>query len=407
MSKKITIILIFLLLFITGCNSDEKFSDGYAIVYKENTPYLLNKANQLYDLSKYDQIGDIFGEYIVVMKYKGEVLKYGYIDNNGNEVIKPQYDIAYPFSEGLAVVVKEGKYMIINPDNKVQYEFTDGYQAYSSFKEGYLKIEKNGKFTYLSKDFKICDKEFDGIEDFNEGYALVTTIENNVKSFNFIDTDFNLLFTNQLDGYEFVDSFYSGYARIGKTIDETFYYSYINKDGILLKDENNDTQFLFALNFSGDTAIVFSGKPYKDFESFALYSYMFMDLKGNYYDYTSFYEEFDASSQAAFQRNLNLKDYKDGALILHKIDTGAGSWRIYNVENNDLVRQNLTFDYELTSTEQQYYKSPYNMEYFKTTNFYDDEPITFVIVRIYNDCYGIVDTKGNYITPAIYDRIVL
>lgn len=407
MSKKITLCLLFILLFVTGCNTDNKFSDGYAIVYKENTPYLLNKANQLYDLSDYDQVGDTFGEYIVVMKYKGEVLKYGYINNDGKEVIKPQYDIAYPFSEGLAVVVKDGKYMIINEENKVQYEFEDGYQAYSSFKDGFLKIEKNGKFSFLSKDFKICPKEFDGLEDFNEGYALVTNFVDGVKTYNFIDTNYTLLFTNQLEGYEFADSFYSGYARIGQTIDDTFYYSYINSAGELLKDENNDTKFLYALNFSDDTAIVFSGKPYMEYPSFALYSYMFMDLEGQYYDYTTFYEEFDGSSHAAFQRSINIKDYKNGTLILHKIDTGAGSWRIYGVSNNDLTRVDLSFDYELTPTEQQYYKSPYSMEYFKTTSFYNNEPSTFIIVRIYNDCYGIVDTAGNYITPAIYDRIVL
>lgn len=407
MSKKITLIFIFLFLFITGCTSNQKFSNGYALVYKDNIPYLLNKDNQLFDLSHYDQIGDTFGQYIVVMKYKGEVLKYGYIDNNGKEIIKPQYDIAYPFSEGLAVVVKEGKYLIINDKNKVQYEFTDGYQAYSSFKDGFLKIERNGKFSFLTKDFKICPLEFDGVEDFNENYALVTTINNGQKSFNFIDTNFNLLYNNELNGYEFADSFYSGFARIGKTIGDTFYYSYINKDGKLLKDQNNDTTFLFALNFSGDTAIVFSGKPYKEYETFALYSYMFMSLEGKYYDYSLFYQDFDASSIVAFQRGVNIKDYKDGALILHKIDTGAGSWRIYNVSDNDLVRKNFNFDYELTPSEQQYYQSPYNMDYFKTTSFYDKEPITFVIVRIYNDCYGIVDTQGNYITPAIYDRIVL
>lgn len=407
MSKKITLIFIFILLFLVGCTSNDGFSNGYAIVYKENTPYLLNKSNDLFDLSKYDQIGDVFGQYIVVMKYKGEVLKYGYIDNNGKEIIKPQYDIAYPFNEGLAVVVKNGKYMIINPENKVQYEFEDGYQAYSSFKDGFLKIEKEGKFSFLSKDFKICPLQFDGVEDFNEGYALVTNFVNNVKTYNFIDTQYNILFTNELDGYEFADSFYSGYARIGKTIDDTFYYSYIDKEGKLLKDENNDTRFLFALNFNGDTTIVFSGKPYIEYETFELYSYMIMNLQGKYQKYTEFYSEFDAKNYASFQRSISIKDYHEGALILHKFDTGAGSWRIYNLKDNDLVRVNLTIEYELSATEQQYYKSPYNMDYFKTTTFYDSEPKTFVIVRIYNDCYGIVDTAGNYITPAIYDRIVL
>jgi hypothetical protein len=37
------------------------------------------------------------------------VNKYGYINNTGEIVIKPQFDLAYAFSEGLAVVEVNGK----------------------------------------------------------------------------------------------------------------------------------------------------------------------------------------------------------------------------------------------------------------------------------------------------------
>ena len=41
-----------------------------------------------YDIYEYyDQVSDVFGEYIVVAKYKGQKLKYGYIDHNGKEII--------------------------------------------------------------------------------------------------------------------------------------------------------------------------------------------------------------------------------------------------------------------------------------------------------------------------------
>ena len=39
--------------------------------------------------------------------------KYGYIDNKGNIIIKPQFDFALDFSEGLAAVKKIIKWVIL------------------------------------------------------------------------------------------------------------------------------------------------------------------------------------------------------------------------------------------------------------------------------------------------------
>ena len=65
MSKKF--LLIFLLIFmLCGCKTEKTFKDGFAIVYKDNIPYLLNKNNDLYELSEYDYLSSTFGEYMVI-----------------------------------------------------------------------------------------------------------------------------------------------------------------------------------------------------------------------------------------------------------------------------------------------------------------------------------------------------
>ena len=38
----------------------------------------------------------------------------GFIDKNGNEIVKPEYDNAYDFSEGLAAVAKDFKWGFID-----------------------------------------------------------------------------------------------------------------------------------------------------------------------------------------------------------------------------------------------------------------------------------------------------
>ena len=63
-------------------------------------------------------------------------MQYGYINKCGDVIIKPQYDHAYPFSEGFAVVSNDNVFSIINTDNKVVYTLPEGYASYSSFKNG-------------------------------------------------------------------------------------------------------------------------------------------------------------------------------------------------------------------------------------------------------------------------------
>lgn len=52
----------------------------------------------------------------IIVNQKGKV---GYVDKDGNEVIKCQYESAQPFSDGAAIVTKAGKQGIINTSGKV------------------------------------------------------------------------------------------------------------------------------------------------------------------------------------------------------------------------------------------------------------------------------------------------
>lgn len=427
MSKKLLLILLFVFL-LCGCKTKNDFKNGYAIVYKDNSPYLLNKANELYDLSEYDYISSTFGEYMVVGKYKNQELKYGYIDNSGNVVIKPQYDQAYPYADGRAVVVKDNEYHIIDHNNEILYTLPNGYSSYSSYKDGFLMIEKDGKYSFLSSDYKICPLSFDSVENFNDGYALVINNIENKLVYNFIDKDYKLIFTNQLEGYDFVDSFYDGYARVGRLIDGTYYYSYVNSKGEKLTDELGIQNFLIAENFSNNHALCYNGVYYSTVGTKFRYAPRFINNEGKYYDYDDFYSlnissvninddcgvEILSDFYFKAQNKVFVKDY----LVVRHIDEGAGYSSLFKIneykdsKNNpfyDLEKVKLVYDNkELSQFEVGQYTSPYDMKLPVVSKFYEPGVETVLtIVRIYSDKFAIVDAEGKYIFEAIYDNIIM
>lgn len=427
MSKKF--LLIFLLIFmLCGCKTEKTFKDGFAIVYKDNIPYLLNKNNDLYELSEYDYLSSTFGEYMVIGNYKRKVLEYGYIDNSGNEIIKPQYEQAYPFAEGKAVVVEDSKYHIINKDNKILYTLPEGYASYSSFKNGYLIVEKGDKYTFLSSDFKLCDTLFDSVENFSDGYALVITNTDNKLTYNYINQQYQLIFTDQMSSYDFADSFYEGYARVGRYIGDIYYYSYINPKGEKLTDENGYSDFLIAENFSNNHALCYNGVYYKTVGRNFRYAPRFINNRGEYYEYDDFYavniSKISTSNSCGTEILSDLyfksqvKTFVNDYLVVKHYDEGAGYSALYKITEYpvdgspsifDLEKIKLVLDQEdLSQFEKSQYASPYDMRLPIISKFYEPGKETLLtVVRIYTDKFAIFDANGNYIFPAIYDNIIM
>lgn len=427
MSKKF--LIIFLMLFmLCGCKTENTFKDGFAIVYKENNPYLLNKNNELFDLSAYDYLSSTFGKYMVVGNYKRKVLEYGYIDNSGNEIIKPQYDQAYPFSEDKAVVVKDNKYSIIDKNNNILFTLPEGYASYSSFKNGYLIIEKENKYTFLNSKYEICPLMFDSVENFNDGYALVINKSDNKLSYNYINSNFELLFTNQMNEFDFADSFYDGYARVGRYIDDTYYYSYINYKGEFLIDEGGYSNFLIAENFSNNHALCYNGTYFKKVGTKYRYAPRFINNEGKYYKYDEFYDvnisalKTSNSCGAEILTDLyfkaQVKTFVNDYLVVKHYDEGAGNSALYKITEYTDLKGNPIYDLEkiklvyeseeISQFEKSQYASPYDMRLPILSEFYEPGKETLLtIVRIYSDKFAVVDENGNYIFPAIYDNIIM
>jgi len=197
--------------------------------------------------------------------------KYGYIDSNGEIKIKPQFDDAQDFYEGLAVVYVNGLAGYINRNGEFildpQYDYAGGFYngiadyGVSRGEDPYKPF--NYIIGYINTEGKILKEPiYKFIRGFSESLAQVTTNER----YGYIDTEFNMVIeekfvssgdfheglafarVNNLEPYGYIDSsgefviepiFYSagnfqnGYAPVMYRKEELqeLFWGYINKEG--------------------------------------------------------------------------------------------------------------------------------------------------------------------------------
>ena len=111
---------------------------------------------------------------------------WGYLDKNGNEVIKCKYLSALPFSEGLAAVESENGWGYIN--KKGENVIPCCFKSAISFKDGFGIIKDEDSYAYIDSEGKIHG-DYTGTSLFCNGKAIVTE-SNNICV---IDTNFNKL----------------------------------------------------------------------------------------------------------------------------------------------------------------------------------------------------------------------
>jgi hypothetical protein len=113
-------------------------------------------------------------EYGLAKAFDGK--KYGYVDRVGNYVIKPQFDEAYPFFEGVAPVKLRDKYGLINRTGQfiVTPQFSDiGYLG--KFSSGLLAVQQNKDWGFVDKTGRVViTPKFAQVMPFSEGLAAVS-----------------------------------------------------------------------------------------------------------------------------------------------------------------------------------------------------------------------------------------
>ncbi|MGG9972386.1 WG repeat-containing protein [Ferruginibacter sp. SUN002] len=154
------------------------FEEGIAVVtnkkgkavYIDTTGKVLFHHKPDYLLSNYSKESGLFLLEKSMGRFKSS--KYGYINLEGKEIIKPQFEYAHGFKFGLAPVRKDSLYGFI--DNKGKQRIPFIYNSVDRFYEGLAMVKKGSLYGYIdsSGQYKI-QPIYTYATHFSEGLAFV------------------------------------------------------------------------------------------------------------------------------------------------------------------------------------------------------------------------------------------
>jgi hypothetical protein len=191
--------------------------EGFFYINKIGKPTIINTFFECYTIQSFP-----------IPVRETQKSKAGFINQKGEYIIEPQFDVAFPFVDNYAVVAMNQQYGYIN----TQGEFIIEPQFYRAnyFQNGLAKvivkdeISGNKKEGFINKEGKfMVSPSFDigCTKDFSEGLAAVTS---DGKKWGFINTDGKMVIPAQFDK---AMAFSEGLAKVqsnGK-------YGFIDKSG--------------------------------------------------------------------------------------------------------------------------------------------------------------------------------
>lgn len=236
-----------------------------------------------------------------------ETKKYGFVNSSDEWIVKPIYDDADKFKDGLAKIYLNKKEGLITETGIVLVE--PQFDDIEKFKDNIAIVKKNKKFGFIDKSGKtLCEPKYDDIEKFSDGLAKIKS----GLMFGIIKNDGSVLIEPR---FKIIENFIGYYANVsvdkytnqprwglidktGKVIFEPIYafplkfnsqnlsiannvdgdvgtYLIVKIDGTILLDNllyaSMDNQNCYIKNKSNKWLICdFNGKPIsKEFDEFA------------------------------------------------------------------------------------------------------------------------------------------
>ncbi len=189
---------------------------------------------------KYDNVSSFSEGFAVVEKDK----KYGYVDQNGKEVVPPIYYSAGSFSDGVAVAYSKDDctWHIIDKTGNVKAQLKGYDNVGYSFSNGFIQVEKDDKYGLADATGKeVIPPTYDRIYGFNEGLARVEKDD----KYGFVDST----------GKEVVPFIYRSAGDFNEGlayVQKDGRYGYIDKTGNIVIPLN----FTSAIDFSDGLAVV-------------------------------------------------------------------------------------------------------------------------------------------------------
>lgn len=151
--------------------------------------------------------------------------RYGYMNEKGKIIIKPQFENAKSFHEGLASVTIREKTGYINTSGEfvIKPEFDWG----NDFSEGLAGVKLDGVSGFIDKTGYFVRKgEYYSADDFHDGFAAVATCES-LTCWSFINKKGEVLIKTTYAPHSFHEGFLSNPTPDGK-------WGYVNQKGEFL-----------------------------------------------------------------------------------------------------------------------------------------------------------------------------
>lgn len=361
---RILLVLIFILSNIIVKANLVPYRDGSKFGYVDLEGNVIVKAT----LERAFPFRDGLGRF----KYKGH---YGYMNEKGHVVINNVYKNAWDFSDGMAKICEGLRCAFINKAGQEVFKVI-GAEEVGDFSEGLCIFKKMNKYGYFDKTGKIVvDAYFTKAENFQNGYARVSSdakqglLKNNGKFALFPIYDFvgvpnndrvrvrvggrwNVYSTNgnlvkQVNA-KITGDFSDGYAVIERRMPSRIIWSgYIDSEG----NEVIEPQFVWAGAFVNGVAVV---------------------KKDNLYGVIN--KEGEWVVEPKFQSTLGeFSDFKLGVKF-------EGKWGFIDTRGNWIIKP----------------------KYFDVDNYYKG----YAMVANQNRLWGAIDMDGKLIVPTEYELII-
>ena len=214
------------------------YSEGLAVVSIDGKEGYVDSTGQLVIPAKYEVAGPFSEGLAAVCEVP---LDYAYIDTAGNAVIPPNgYTVACAFQNGIAWVCKDGKWGAINPQGQVVIPLEFDLSGTITTKRDYFGVSKEGKYGMIDGAGQvIIPLEYDSPVGYGE-ISLVCI----GGMYGYIDTNGQIVVPAEFDrAYEFVN----GLASVQKD----------GKWGVIDTAGNEviPLEYDISLDFFGDVAI--------------------------------------------------------------------------------------------------------------------------------------------------------
>lgn len=182
----------------------DDFENGVARVVIGNKAGLIDANMKELLPASYDEISDVCdSQYLIVAEHN----KFGVLNTAGKWIIKPTYNLLYPFNEGLAGYMDEkGMFGYINTEGKIVVKAE--YTEIKPFAEGKAAVKKDGKWGFINpQGIWVIRNVFDNATYFSEGRCAVQL----KRLWGYIDSSGKLVIRNDFDAAAI---YYKGLAPV-------------------------------------------------------------------------------------------------------------------------------------------------------------------------------------------------